>query len=132
MVFMKNETTTIDFGKRLASLRQAAGLTQQELADKIGASRRVIAYYEGESRYPPAHLLVPLAEALGISTDYLLDAAKEVGENDGNFAKLLRKLKAVSTFSNKDQKAVFHLVQTIEEKNKSQQQLSDSSKERVK
>ena len=29
----------------------------------------VIAYYEGEMHYPPAHLIEPLAKALKISTD---------------------------------------------------------------
>ncbi|BBM03554.1 helix-turn-helix domain-containing protein [Microbulbifer sp. GL-2] len=33
-----------DFGKRLAQLRKAAGYTQKELAEEIGATRRVIAY----------------------------------------------------------------------------------------
>ena len=72
MPTMKKETTTFDFGKRLASLRKAGGLTQQELGDKVGVSRRVIAYYEGETNYPPAHLIVPLAKALNVSTDELL------------------------------------------------------------
>ncbi|WP_148864766.1 helix-turn-helix transcriptional regulator [Marinobacter fonticola] len=43
-----NETLA-DFGKRLAQLRKDAGFTQKELADEIGATRRVIAYYETES-----------------------------------------------------------------------------------
>lgn len=118
---MKKETTIIDFGRRLASLRQAAGLTQQELGDRVGASRRVIAYYEAESKYPPAHLLVPLAKALSTSTDDLLDVKKTNEDIDNNVAKSLRKLKVVSTFSKKDKNAVFHFVQTIEEKNKAQQ-----------
>ncbi len=42
---MKKKTPTIDFGKRLAKCRKASGLTQQALGDKIGASKRVIAYY---------------------------------------------------------------------------------------
>ena len=39
-----------DFGKRLAQLRKDAGFTQKELADEIGATRRVIAYYETENQ----------------------------------------------------------------------------------
>jgi transcriptional regulator with XRE-family HTH domain len=54
---MKKETTTIDFGKRLAKFRKAIGLTQQALGDKVGVSKRVIAYYEGETKYLPATLL---------------------------------------------------------------------------
>ena len=46
---------TQGFGERLAQLRKAAGYTQQQLADEIRASRRQVAYYEGESDHPPAH-----------------------------------------------------------------------------
>lgn len=63
---------TEGFGARLAALRKEAGYTQQQLADEIGTSRRVIAYYEAESEHPPANLLVNLADAFGLSTDALL------------------------------------------------------------
>jgi len=61
-----------DFGKRLAELRKNAGYTQQELADELGVSRRVIGYYESESQHPPASLLVDLCQVLDISSDELL------------------------------------------------------------
>lgn len=60
------------FGKRLAELRKAAGFTQQQLADEIGASRRQIAYYETETGHPPASFLIDLARALNLTTDELL------------------------------------------------------------
>jgi transcriptional regulator with XRE-family HTH domain len=63
------------FGARLSALRKAAGYTQQELAQEIGVSRRMIAYYEGETEHPPAALLPGLAAALGVSTDELLGVA---------------------------------------------------------
>ncbi len=60
------------FGQRLAALRKAAGYTQQELADEVGVSRRMIAYCEGQSEHPPTTLLPALAQALQLSTDELL------------------------------------------------------------
>jgi transcriptional regulator with XRE-family HTH domain len=69
----KQRSPQVDgFGARLAALRKQAGYTQQQLADEIGVSRRVVAYYEGETEHPPASLLVDLAQALGRSTDELL------------------------------------------------------------
>lgn len=64
-----------NFGRRLAELRKAAGYTQVELAEELGISRRIIAYYEAEADYPPAHLLSELAKALKITTDELLGHA---------------------------------------------------------
>jgi len=62
----------VGFGARLARLRKAAGYTQHQLADEIGATRRQIAYYESESEHPPANLLADLARVLNVSTDDLL------------------------------------------------------------
>lgn len=72
MLGMKKKTTVNGFGQRLAYFRKAKGLTQQALGETVGVSNRVIAYYEGETDYPPAHLIVPLANALGITMDELL------------------------------------------------------------
>lgn len=78
---------TQGFGERLAQLRKDAGYTQHQLADEIGASRRQVAYYEGESEHPPASLLIALAQALNVTTDELLGV--RIGRN--------RKVPAVST-----------------------------------
>ena len=70
-----------DFGKRLAQLRKAAGYTQQELADEINSTRRIIAYYETESDQPPANILADLAKALGSTTDTLLGLTEQQTPN---------------------------------------------------
>jgi len=115
---MKKETTTIDFGKRLAKLRKTNGLTQQALGDKIGVSKRVIAYYEGETKYPPAHLIIPLAKALKITTDELLGAKGQLDEFNDQFANLWRRLKVIESFSEKERKALLQYVEIIADKNK--------------
>jgi transcriptional regulator with XRE-family HTH domain len=69
----KSVSDIVGFGKRLAALRKAAGFTQEELSREIGVSRRMIAYYEGETRHPPTTILPRLAQALGLSVDDLLN-----------------------------------------------------------
>ena len=61
-----------DFGTRLAGFRTAASLTQRELADRLGVTRRQIAYYESGSGRPPGALLGLLADLFRVSTDVLL------------------------------------------------------------
>lgn len=61
-----------DFGARLASFRTAAALTQSELANRVGVSRRQIAYYESGTGRPPGALLSLLADLFEVSTDVLL------------------------------------------------------------
>jgi transcriptional regulator with XRE-family HTH domain len=118
---MKNEPTIKNFGKRLAKLRKSSGLTQQQLGDQIGVSKRVIAYYEGETKYPPAHLTIPLAKALNITADELLGVKNVKNALDPKLAALWRRLKVLESFSEKDRKAVIQFVEVIAERNKAQQ-----------
>lgn len=60
------------FGTKLATLRRKVGLTQQQLADKVGVSRRVVAYYERETEHPPAAMLPQLAAILRTRVEDLL------------------------------------------------------------
>lgn len=60
------------FGGRLASLRAGAALTQDELARRLGVSRRQIAYYESGQGRPPGALLGLIADEFSMSTDALL------------------------------------------------------------
>lgn len=61
-----------DFGKRVKELRQRAGLTQQQLAERILVSKAAISNYELYERNPSPEILVKLARVFHVSTDYLL------------------------------------------------------------
>jgi transcriptional regulator with XRE-family HTH domain len=71
-VSAKNDTTEQGFGMRLSELRKAAGYTQVQLAQALGMSQRMIAYYESIEDNPLAKILRLLAQTLRISTDELL------------------------------------------------------------
>ena len=62
----------VDFGNTLKRLRLQAGLTQKQLADKMGLTKAVISYYELQERYPSPEVLIKLASIFHVSTDYLL------------------------------------------------------------
>lgn len=66
------------FPKRVAIARSAIGLTQDELAKKVGIVRRQIAAYEGGEARPREKALVNLAAALGTSVSWLTS-----GKGDG-------------------------------------------------
>ncbi len=101
------------FGKRLAKLRKAARYTQQQLADEIGATRRMIAYYESESQHPPANMLVDLAKALNISTDTLL-GIKPV-ESVPVSSRLERRIRQIETLGPKSRQQITQLIDTFVE-----------------
>lgn len=62
----------LQFGKRLQATRKALGITQEELADRLSVDRNHITRMERGIRVCSIDLLVEMASALGVSTDYLL------------------------------------------------------------
>ena len=60
------------FGKRLRSARIEKKYTQEKLAETVGVALRTYQCYEQGVRTPSFELLVKLADALDVSTDYLL------------------------------------------------------------
>lgn len=58
--------------KRLAELRKKAGLSQQELADRLNISRQTVSKWEGGKGLPPIDMLMRLSSLYGVSVDYLL------------------------------------------------------------
>ena len=62
----------MDFGRRLKELRKQNGLTQQQLADRIGVTKSVISFYELRERSPSPEVLAKLSYVFHISTDWLL------------------------------------------------------------
>ena len=114
---MKRKSTVSAFGSRLAGLRKVRGITQVQLGKKIGVSHRVIAYYEGETDFPPTHLLVPMAKVLKVTTDELLGVKNTKSELVPENAALWRRFKKVETLPKNDQRALSHYLNALLEKN---------------
>lgn len=105
------------FGARLIALRKARGMTQAQLADAIGATQRVVSYYEAVAVDPGGDIVVKLAQALGVSTDELLGAKSMPRQpsplSDPDERRLWRKFQKVRRLPEKDQRAVFRLVNSL-------------------
>lgn len=94
----------MDFGDRLKLLRTQAGLTQKQLAERIGATKSMISYYELQERQPSSVSLRKLSEVFHVSTDYLLGIEK-------------RQSIDVTGLDDEDIQLVRHLVNVLKEKN---------------
>ncbi len=60
------------FGQRLFSFREAAGLTQHQLAEKLQVHQTNIAFWEHGDKPPRGEVLPSLAKALDVKVDELL------------------------------------------------------------
>ncbi len=98
------------FGERLARLRQAAGYSQRELARELEISQRMVAYYEGESDYPPAHLLPVLAQALGVSADQLLGLATTKRNGRARDTRLWRRFEKLEKLPPAERKPIIQVL----------------------
>jgi transcriptional regulator with XRE-family HTH domain len=61
---------------RLKALREAAGLSQRELARQIGQVQSNIRYWETTGKIPRSDVLAPMAKVLGVTVEELLGQPK--------------------------------------------------------
>lgn len=65
-----------NIGKFIHELRKTQGITQKQLAEKIGISDKTVSKWENGNGIPDTGLLLPLCEILGISVNELLSCEK--------------------------------------------------------
>lgn len=74
-----------NMGEIICYYRKEKGLTQKQLAEKIGVTNKAISKWETGDGYPDIMLIPSLAEALGISADRLfgIENKEELESTEG-------------------------------------------------
>ena len=111
------------FGKRMAKLRKDAGFTQRALAAELGISQRMIAYYEGQTEYPPAHLIPALSEVLGASADELLGIVPLKARRPTN-QRLWRRFRQIEKLPAQQRKQLLAVIDTFLDRERLQKKSS--------
>ena len=97
-------------GQRLARLRRERGLTQVELAERLGIAQPIVSDYErGELRLH-GQLIVRLTEILGVSADELLGLTPTPAAGPLAQRRLVRRLRAIDRLPRRDQQALFRTI----------------------
>ena len=92
---------TATFGDRVAAGREALGLSQPELAKKLGVKLRTVQAWEEDRTEPRANKLQMLAGVLNVSLMWLIKgegegiAAPGDSEIDGDIAGLLMEIRQI-------------------------------------
>jgi transcriptional regulator with XRE-family HTH domain len=105
------KTERTSFGQRLHTLREQAGLSQQQLADRIGLSQRAYAYWE---RHPVAlrpEQLLSLAQALNVSVDDLVGTNGTKKRGTGPTGKMKQLFEAASRLPRSQQQKITALLE---------------------
>ena len=98
------------FGERLFQARQRMGLTQAELADKLGVVQQVVADWERHPCSPKPDQLRKLAEALETSTDFLLGISSSL-RLKGPSGKMRQVFNAASQLPRRQQEKVLAVLE---------------------
>lgn len=81
---------------RLKELRKEKGLTQQELADKIGVTKRTLQRWENGEGNIKSDKAQRLADYFGVSVGYLLGLESSQG---GSLVALLEEIKEIKQYA---------------------------------
>ena len=68
-------------GQTIKRLREAKGLTQIQLAERIGVSGKAVSKWETLKGLPDISLIEPLAKALGVSVIELMSGDTIINKN---------------------------------------------------
>lgn len=98
------------FPKRLAEIRRERGLTQQQMADKVGVHVSQYKRYEAGGSQPTIEVFQRIVLALSVSADALLFEDDERGPKD---ERLRLQFEAVGKLDGKEREAVQTLIDGV-------------------
>ncbi len=105
---MKQPINASIAGVRIKEKREKIGLSQKDLAEKVGVSPSAINQYEAGHKTPSTDILKEIALALSMETDYLLG----IKEDDDQIAVAFRDL---GKLSERDRKLVLENIKILKE-----------------
>ena len=118
---METQAVASVFAANIIRYRKRRGLSQYDLADLTGISRRMIGHYEKEGMVPPIEKLELLAKALDVPISKLF----EKGTSESNTAadlsgidpRSVKKLKDILSLSPEDRNDLYRMLNKLLRKN---------------
>jgi transcriptional regulator with XRE-family HTH domain len=112
------ELPPVDFGgetlgERIARIRKERGLTQIELADKIGIIQSIISSVENDVRKLSAEMAVRFAQALDVSLDELLGPGPQDKKERKPSRRILRRLEQIEKLPQTRQLALLRTIDGV-------------------
>lgn len=93
------------FGERILSIRKRLKWSQDELAKKVGTSAPIIGRYERNEIKPAIDTAKAIADALGVTVDFLLGGDDTVMDKE-----LLQKMKDIESFTEEERLKIYDLM----------------------
>ena len=72
----------MNIADRIQNLRKIKGISQEELADKIGVSRQAVSKWESEQSVPETDKIIIMSDYFEVTTDYILKGIESGSKTD--------------------------------------------------
>lgn len=97
-------------GEKITKLKKLKNLSQVDLAEATGISRDAISKYERGDAIPSVQYAKKIADALGVSLDYLVsdDDKEEVLDND-----TLKRIRDIQKLPESEKDKVFSVIDAL-------------------
>lgn len=82
----------MNIADRVQGLRKAKGMSQEELADRVGVSRQAVSKWESNQSTPDLEKIIIMSEFFNVTTDYILkgiESSKELENKNFNVSQIL-------------------------------------------
>ena len=98
-------------GERIKKLRTEKGLSQSQLAKKIGVSYPQMSRYEIKGVQPPADVLKKLADVFETTADYMISGdSNEKAKNSLKDAELINQFKEIDLLPEEEKNVLLKIV----------------------
>lgn len=110
-VSQRTQSSAGSIGERIARLRKEKGITQIEMAERLGVSQPVVSDYERGAIRLHGELILELAKIFGTSTDEILGVNEVAKTSPGvRNRRLLRRVQAIDQLPRRDQEALLRTI----------------------
>ena len=115
------------FTERLRKARENRGLTQADLAQRAGLEPSAVSHFEAGRRQPSFHNLRKLADALSVTTDYLIGRDLKPGASGPAVEGLLDR---VAELSEEDRELLEDVAKTLARRRNLEQRKPEGGRSR--
>lgn len=117
-IFAQNSDFTLylehmSFAERLIEVRKKRGMSQEELAQKLGTQGPAIGRYERDIAKPTIEVASKLAKILGVSLDYLVGNTELEMDSE-----TMKRIQEVDKLSVEEKKMVYSFLDAFIDKSK--------------
>src|SRR5699024_6323753 len=95
----KKGEIAMNMADRIQYLRKTKGISQEELADKVGVSRQAVSKWESEQSTPDLEKIIIMSDFFEVTTDYILKGIEPTKDKDEKSRDIINRILYISYIS---------------------------------